>query len=177
MTEKLVRRGLKVHLEYEVDVLHQVQVGEVMDRQPPSLPADMPLGELAARLSRHDVTVAKHGAYPLLDREGKLAGIVTRGDVFRALEQQVEPMTPLLAVGSGKLVLAYADETLHDAAEKMLRRGIGRLPVVDAEDPTRLVGYLDRAPILEARQRRLNEESVVETGWLGRARRADRNRA
>ncbi|HSN17033.1 MAG TPA: chloride channel protein [Gammaproteobacteria bacterium] len=177
MTEKLVRRGLKVHLEYEVDVLHQVQVGEVMDKQPPSLPADMSLGDLTARLSRHDVTVAKHAAYPLLDGEGKLAGIVTRGDVFRALEQQVEPMTPLLAVGSGKLVLAYSDETLHDAAEKMLRRGIGRLPVVDAKDPTRLVGYLDRAPILEARQRRLNEESVVETGWLGRSRRADRNRA
>jgi len=52
----------------------------------------------------------------------------------------------------------------------MLRHGIGRLPVVDPAAPDRLMGYLGRAPILEARRRRLTEESVVETGWLGRPR-------
>ena len=168
MTEKLARRGLKVHLEYEVDVLHQVRVGDVMDKTPRALAADMPLGELAARLGRHEAGVARHGAYPLLDGMGKLAGMVTRGDVFRALERETDPSTPLWEIGSGRLVVAYADETLHDAAEKMLRHGIGRLPVVDAAEPGRLVGYLDRAPLLEARQRRLTEESVVETGWLRR---------
>jgi CBS domain-containing protein len=73
-----------------------------------------------------------------------------------------------LNIGSRNLVVAYPDETLHDAAEKMLRRGIGRLPVVDSSRPNRLIGYLGRTPILDARQRRLTEESVVETGWLGR---------
>ena len=174
MTEKLVRRGLKVHLEYEVDVLHQVQVGEVMDKDPPVLDGDLPLGELTARLARHDATVARHSAYPLKDAAGELAGIITRGDILRAMENGEDLATPLLDVGSRKLVVAYADETLHDAAEKMLRRGIGRLPVVDAKAPTRLVGYLGRTPILEARQRRLTEESVVETGWLGRSRSGDR---
>ncbi|HEY1992157.1 MAG TPA: chloride channel protein [Gammaproteobacteria bacterium] len=170
MTEKLVRRGLKVHLEYEVDVLHQVQVGEVMDKTPVVLDGAMPVGELTARLARHDATVARHSAYPLQDAAGELVGIVTRGDVLRALENGEDPATPLLEVGTRKLVVAYADETLHDAAEKMLRRGIGRLPVVDSRQPNRLVGYLGRTPILEARQRRLTEESVVETGWLGRSR-------
>ncbi|HEY3645377.1 MAG TPA: chloride channel protein [Gammaproteobacteria bacterium] len=168
MTEKLVRRGLKVHLEYEVDVLHQVQVGEVMDKKPPVLDGAMPLGELTARLARHDRTVARHSAYPLLDPAGELAGIITRGDILRALESDADPATPLLKVGSRNLVVAYPDETLHDAAEKMLRRGIGRLPVVDPQDPQKLLGYLGRTPILEVRQRRMTEESVVETGWLGR---------
>ncbi|HEX2667494.1 MAG TPA: chloride channel protein [Gammaproteobacteria bacterium] len=168
MTEKLARRGLKVHLEYEVDVLHQVRVGEVMDKRPTSLPVDLPLGELAARLGRHEPSVARHGAYPLLDKDGKLTGMVTRGDVFRALEAGTDPATPLHKLGGRKLVVAYTDETLHEAAEQMLRHGIGRLPVVESRDPERLVGYLDRAPILEARQRRLSEESEVETGWLGR---------
>jgi H+/Cl- antiporter ClcA/CBS domain-containing protein len=171
MTEKLARRGLKVHLEYEVDVLHQVQVGEVMDKQPATLLATMPLSELADRLGRHEPALACHGAYPLLDQEGKLAGIVTRGDVFRALEAEMDAATPLVKLAGRAPVTAYADETLHEAAEKMLRHGIGRLPVVDARAPDRLVGYLDRAPLLEARQRRLKEESEVETGWLGRPRR------
>ena len=165
MTEKLTRRGLKVHLEYEVDVLHQVQVGEVMDKDPPALGSQLSLGELAARIGRHDPRVARHSAYPLLDAKGTLVGIITRGDIFRALESNLDPATPLADCGSRDLVVTYVDESLHDAAEKMLRHGIGRLPVVDIRQPTRLVGYLDRAPILEARQRRLNDESVVETGW------------
>jgi CIC family chloride channel protein len=168
MTEKLARRGLKVHLEYEVDVLHQVQVGEVMDKDPPALDGELSLGELAARIGRHDPRVAKYSAYPLVDTEGALVGIITRGDVFRALERDLDPATPLSSCGSRDLVVTYADESLHDAAEKMLRHGIGRLLVVDVRQPTQLVGYLDRAPLLEARQRRLNEESVVETGWLPR---------
>ncbi len=168
MTEKLARRGLKVHLEYEVDVLHQVQVGEVMDRDPPALDGRSSLGELAARIGHHEPSIARHSAYPLVDATGQLAGIVTRGDIFRALERNLDPATPLLSCGSRDLVVTYEDESLHDAAEKMLRHGIGRLPVVDSRQQKRLVGYLDRAPILEARQRRLNEESVVETGWLGR---------
>lgn len=173
MTEKLVRRGLKVHLEYEVDVLHQVQVSEVMDKNPLALDASMSLGELTTRIGRHDPEVTRHSAYPLLDTAGELVGIITRGDVFRGLENSLDPATPLIKAGSGKLVVAYMDETLHDAAEKMLRHRIGRLPVVDSRHPTRLVGYLDRAPILEARERRLTEESVVETGWLGRSRSKD----
>src|SRR6185312_7486680 len=174
MTEKLVRRGLKVHLEYEVDVLHQVQVGEVMDKDPPVLNGAMAFGELGARLARHDLTVARHNAYPLVDATGELAGIITRGDILRAMENDEDPATPLLDVGTRKLEVPYVDETLHDAAEKMLRRGVGRLPVVDSRRPTRLVGYLGRAPILEVRQRRLTEESVVETGWLGRPRSSKR---
>ncbi|MFI4968422.1 MAG: chloride channel protein [Gammaproteobacteria bacterium] len=173
MTEKLVRRGLKVHLEYEVDVLHQVEVGEVMDKNPLALDAGMPLGELITRIGRHDPEVTRHSAYPLLDAAGELVGIITRGDVFRGLENSLDPATPLIKAGSGKLVVAYTDETLHDAAEKMLRHRIGRLPVVDSRYPTRLAGYLDRAPILEVRERRLTEESVVETGWLGRSRSKD----
>lgn len=173
MTEKLARRGLKVHLEYEVDVLHQVKVREVMDRTPATVPPDITLGEIAARIGRHDPTVARHDAYLMLDAAGRFAGIVTRGDVFRALENRLNPTMALIEVGSRRLVVAYPDESLHDAAEKMLEHGIGRLPVVEAADPGNLVGYLDRGSIFEARQHRLTEESVVETGWLGHSRRGN----
>jgi CBS domain-containing protein len=142
-----------------------------MDKQPPTLPAELTLGELAARIGRHDPSIARNGAYPLLDQQQHLVGIITRGDVFRALERDLDPATPLLQAGKSNPMVTYPDETLHDAAEKMLRGRIGRLPVVDHKDPQKLLGYLDRAPLLEARQRRLTEESVVETGWLTRPRR------
>jgi CIC family chloride channel protein len=168
MTEKLARRGLKIHLEYEVDVLHQVSVAEAMDRNPPTLPADMRLSELAERIGRHDPAVAHHNGYPLLDAQHKLVGIITRADLLRALESGVEGNTTLLQAGSRRLEVAYPDESLHDAVEKMLRRNVGRLPVVDPGNPDKLLGYLGRTPIFNARQRRLAEESEVESGWLSR---------
>jgi len=42
------------------------------------------------------------------------------------------------------------------------------LPVVDRDDPRRVVGYLGRKGILAARSRRLEEEHVREPGWVGR---------
>src|SRR5438132_5571812 len=41
MTEKLARRGLRIHQDYETDVLQQVSVAETMDQDPPLVPSDM----------------------------------------------------------------------------------------------------------------------------------------
>lgn len=46
MTKKPVRRGLKMHLECEVNVLRQATVREVMDAKLVSLRADQRLSEL-----------------------------------------------------------------------------------------------------------------------------------
>ncbi|MBO0912246.1 MAG: CBS domain-containing protein, partial [Acidobacteria bacterium] len=56
--------------------------------------------------------------------------------------------------------------SLHEASEKMLRYTIGRLPVVDRDDPGRVVGYLGRPGVLAARLRKFHEESVREPGWF-----------
>jgi chloride channel protein, CIC family len=40
MTEKLVRRGMRVHMDYETDVLEQVSVEEMMDRELPTISSE-----------------------------------------------------------------------------------------------------------------------------------------
>jgi chloride channel protein, CIC family len=45
---------------------------------------------------------------------------------------------------------------------------VGRLLVVDRDDPGRLVGYLGRPGILEARMHSLDEEHIRESGLLSR---------
>jgi len=52
----------------------------------------------------------------------------------------------------------------------MLQNDVGRLPVVERNNPRKLVGYLGRADILEARLKRLDEENVREPGWFQRER-------
>jgi len=66
------------------------------------------------------------------------------------------------------LVVTYPDEVLYDAAARMLRANVGRLPVVSRDDPHRVVGYLGRSGIMAARLRRLEEEFVREPGWVQR---------
>ncbi|MBU6422094.1 MAG: chloride channel protein [Gammaproteobacteria bacterium] len=169
MTERLSRRGLKIHLEYEVDPLREVSVASVMDRNPPSLSADMLVAELARRIGTHDASVIGHNGYPLLDAQGRLVGIITRTDVFRAIEKHTDQTMSLLQAGSADPVVAYPDESLHTAVNRMLQSGVGRLPVVDRDTPDKLVGYVGRTLILNARARRLEEESETEDGWLSRA--------
>ena len=171
VTEKLARRGLRVHQEYEADPFQQVAVREVMDLEVPTVPSKMTVAELADHIASGDPLYLRHHALPIVDEEGRLAGIITRGDVLRALESEPGGMRSVLDAGNDAVIVAYPDETLHEALDKMLHNDIGRLPVVSREEGNRLVGYLGRARLLEGRMRRLEEESVREPGWIARRRR------
>lgn len=168
MTEKLARRGLHIHQDYEADVMHQVRVSETMDQDVPSLPPDMTVGELADRIAHRDPVMCRHQGMFILDSDGKLIGVITRGDVMRALERDPSGTLSVLDAGTRDVIVTYPDESLHEASAKMLRNGIGRLPVVDAGDSGRVVGYLGRPGIMAARLRRLEEEHVREPGWIKR---------
>ena len=168
LTEKLARRGLHIHQDYEADVLQQVVVAETMDPEPFSVSADLTVGELANRIAHRDPMAVKHQALPLTDGDGKLVGIVTRGDILRALEKNPEGKMTVLEAGTKNPLVTYPDELLFEAAAKMLRYNIGRLPVVSPENPTQLVGYLGRSGVMAARARRLEEELVREPGWVNR---------
>ena len=170
MTEKLTRRGLRIHQEYEADVLHYTTVSETMDQTVPMISAETRLSDLADRITRGDAQVSRHQALLILDCEGKLAGIITRGDIFRGLEQ--DPAMSVLEAGSKNVVVTFPDEALHEASEKMLRYNIGRLPVVDRADERHVVGYLGRPGIMAARLRKFEEENVREPGWFRGFRRS-----
>ncbi|MGH9512713.1 MAG: chloride channel protein [Terriglobales bacterium] len=168
MTEKLARRGLRIDQNYETDVLQQMVVAETMDREPPTLPSDTRIRDLADRIAKHDPEVSRHQGMIIVDGEGKLAGVFTRGDLFRALEKDPAGQMTVLDAGTRQVVVTYPDEALHDASAKMLRNKIGRLPVVDRRDPQTIVGYLGRPEIMAARMRRLEDEHVRDPGWIRR---------
>jgi len=166
MTEKLVRRGLRIHQDYEADMLQQMSVSQTMDPNVPAVPGDMWLVDLADRIARRDPEVSRHQALFIMGGDAKLAGVITRGDVFRALDEDSTQSLTVLDAGTRNVVVTYPDEALHDASAKMLRHNIGRLPVVDRKDPGHVVGYLGRHGIMAARLHRLDEEQVRESGWL-----------
>jgi H+/Cl- antiporter ClcA len=167
MTEKLARRGLRIHQDYEADVLQQVSVSETMDRDIPMIPSATLIGELADRIARRDPGLSHQGMI-VVDNEGKVAGVITRGDVLRALDRDPKGTTTVFDEASRNVVVTYPDEALQEASDKMLRHDIGRLPVVERGDPRKVVGYLGRKGIMAARLRRMEEEHVREPGWIKR---------
>jgi len=165
LTEKVARRGFHVTREYSVDPLAVLRVGEVMDQHPPTIPALMKVSDLSDRIARHDPELIGRQGTLIVDADSNLAGIITRGDLVRALEQLPENAT-VLEAGTRNLIVAYPDEILHEAVARMVRNDIGRLPVVERHNPRKLVGYLGRASVMTARLRRLEEEHDREVGWL-----------
>src|SRR5262249_24020277 len=163
LTEKVARRGHHVFREYPVDPFDVHRVGEVMDRRVATISTATSLRELSERL-RRDPELARRQGTPIVDSNGKLAGIITRSALMRGLEKAAGGDTAVLDAGTRRLIVAYEDELIRDAVERMLENDIGRLPVVDPADPRRLVGYLGRSGILAARQRLMHEENVRERG-------------
>ncbi len=166
MTEKLARRGLRVHQDYEADALTQATVAETMEKDAPTIAADTKVGALAHRIAQHDPAVARHEALLIVDQAGKLAGIITRGDVLRALDKDSSGAITVQEAGKTHLVVTHPDELVSEAAAKLLRFDIGRLPVVDRNDERKVLGYLGRSSILAARLVRFKAEHVREPGWL-----------
>jgi chloride channel protein, CIC family len=166
MTEKLARRGLRVHQDYEADALTQTTVGETMDQDLPVIPADTTVASVAERIAQHDPALARHEALLIMDSNSKLAGIITRGDILRAFDKDSSGAMTVQEAGSTRLIVTYPDELVSEAVAKLLHFDIGRMPVVDRADEHKVMGYLGRASILSAHLRHFQNEHVREPGWF-----------
>ena len=137
-----------------------------MERDVPTLPAEATLEVLGKRLAEGDPVLGHRYAWPLVNRDGALAGLLTRKDLTRGLQRDDPARVSARDAGSSQLIVAYPDELLEEAVARMARKGIGRLLVVDRSDPRRLLGYLGRTGIADAWRELVREEEVREAGWI-----------
>jgi CIC family chloride channel protein len=158
MTDKLVRRGLHVHAEYEVDVLRTTRIRDIMTSGVESLPADAMLSDARERFKTRP-----HAAYPLVDEDGRCVAMLSRTDL---LLESPDGDRPVLEVASGDVVDVSPDQPAITALQRMLEEDVDHLPVVERH---RLVGICTRTDILRARQRQFEHESP-EPGWRPQAR-------
>jgi CIC family chloride channel protein len=146
MTEKLARRGVRVPAEYAADYLDRIAVATACSPEVVTLREDQRISEVHA-------LVPTHQGFPVVDREGRLLGVVTRRDFIDR-----ESYTRVGDLIRRPPVVVFPDMSLRDAADHMVRENVGRLPVVERADPTRVVGMLTRSDLLSAHGQRLDEE-------------------
>jgi H+/Cl- antiporter ClcA/CBS domain-containing protein len=167
MTEKITRRGHLVPAHYDADDLLHHRVGALMSTDVPLVLPDLSVSDFLA--GKDPPSRERRGACVLLDETGALSGILTRSDALRALAEQGGGAR-VGEVGAKPVLTVFPHETVHRAVEKMFHHGVGRLVVVDPEQPLRPVGYLGRREILSARRKRLAED-VRDPGWLAAGKR------
>jgi len=168
MTEKIVRRGVSVPAQYSADVFEHTRVETVMEKDVPTVPQGMSLDEFAGRVAGNDPVFGQRHSYPVLDEAGRLVGIITRGDLVR-FSESAPPAATVLDCATKRPVVVHPGESLHDAIHKLLVHDVGRLPVVDPSDASRLVGFLSRAAILSARWKAIQEEGFEKPTTPGTA--------
>ncbi|HET9985203.1 MAG TPA: chloride channel protein [Longimicrobiales bacterium] len=149
MTEKLARRGARVRPEYALDFLTQVLVRDAMTTDVVSLSADEEVERARAWLASR-TKGATHQGFPVVSAEGTVVGVLTRRDLLAA-EPGAERVAELV---KRPPAVAFPDNTLREAADHMVREGVGRLPVIDRETG-RMVGIVSRSDLLSAHEPRL----------------------
>ena len=167
---KSARRGHHVTREYSIDPFQLARVRDVMDQDVPSVPSAMKLSELSDRVACGDSDLSRRQGTLIVDDQNRLVGIITRGDIVRALRQKQKEEMTVVEAGSTNLVVAFPDEPLYAALTKMLDRDVGRLPVVERPEPKPRVGYLGRAAILSARMKTHEEENLRQRGSASRGK-------
>ncbi|MEZ5543311.1 MAG: nucleotidyltransferase family protein [Pseudomonadota bacterium] len=87
---------------------------------------ELPLGEALRRLD-----LAGSGALVLCDASRKVVGLLTDGDIRRALLRGVTQDAPSSEVANSGPILGRPGLSGHDALHLMVQRGIDQLPIVD----------------------------------------------
>jgi CBS domain-containing protein len=156
-----------------------MKASEVMTRDVITAARGMPIAEAIRLMLDNHVS-----GLPVLEDNGKLAGILTEGDLLHRSETGTERHRPRwleMLIGPGRLAVEYvrthgrkveeimtnhvvsvtADTSLEEVVELMERRRIKRVPVLDGD---RLIGIISRADLLRMLAQALDAQPAPTKG-------------
>ncbi len=159
-TFKLVRRGVRLRWGTDTDLLETIKVRDVMHTNIDSLHVGDTKKDFYNRFIEK-----QHQGFPILDEHGLLYGIVTFNDFCTAAN--LPDSTPVQKFCTRNLVTVFPTDDLSLSQRKMGIRDIGRLVVVDEDDPRRMVGIITRSDIIvayEQARRRKKSDGLMAGG-------------
>lgn len=158
----LRRKGITMRRHGSIDILDAIEVGQVMAPARLRVETSSPVQEVERLMAIYH----SHGM-PVVDADGALVGVVTVSDLARGDgpdRTAADVMTP-------RPVTVTPGTPVSRALERMAALGVGRLPVVDEDDPTKLIGMFRREEAVRAYHEALSSRT---DGELTRARLAQR---
>lgn len=150
-TEGLRRKGFKIRKGREVDIMESMLVKDAMVTHVQTVSEEKNVGTLIALMQ-----ASRHAGFPVLDSKGKLSGIVTLSDL-RSKVKYGEVDKKIGNISTRNVEVAYPDETLETILKRLGSKQIGRIPVVDRQDRTKLLGLITRSDVVNSYNKKVIE--------------------
>jgi CIC family chloride channel protein len=145
--QQLSRIASPAHLtEFAREMLEKIRVHEAVREQPITrIPEHMPFVDLVKTVTRSG---ASH--FPVVDREGRMTGIVSINDIRAVLfEETIDQLIVARDVATPNVVRVHWSDTLQQALEKMAAINVDELPVVHEERPDEIVSMISKRDIID----------------------------
>jgi signal-transduction protein with cAMP-binding, CBS, and nucleotidyltransferase domain len=147
-------------LPADIEVLEKIKIAEVMTLNPASVKYSMPLLQAA-----QFITSGYHHSALVLDDVNHLEGILTTQDLKRILSAPTsDPLFEEMTVQNictREVLCTFADESLAEALKRMATRDLRQMPVVDRNQPKRVIGMVDRLAITTAYNTALTKRAIA----------------
>ncbi len=151
----IARKGLRIQRGRDVDLLETISVSQVMK------PDITPLHESdSIRFAAEQLSHQRAHGLPVLDDNDHLVGILALQDIEDASLNNPDAKT-VGEICTRQMILTYPDETVGAALRKMSVRDIGRLPVVERNNPQHLLGVARRSDLIRAYEIALAQRTTL----------------
>ncbi|MCB8966350.1 MAG: chloride channel protein [Ardenticatenaceae bacterium] len=145
-TLKLKLKGISLQRGRDLDLLQSLPVREAMTANPYVVQMDTPLAQLGEMFQR-----THSHSFPVVDQESRLVGMVSLRDYEQVVENGgIDGRIVIDIATTGDLLIAYDDEPLSQAIQRLGVRGVNKMPVVSRADPERVIGVIRRRDIVKA---------------------------
>ena len=141
-TIPLTRAGIHLPTTQDIDLLDTVSVADVMTILDESATPSMTIPEVSKLFERHH-----HHGLPVIEND-RLVGVISLGDV-----ESVHVPSNLVSVGevmTRNPITVTPELPVSAALARMASFGLGRLPVVDDANPTKVIGMFRRESVVRA---------------------------
>ncbi|MCD6515201.1 MAG: chloride channel protein [Candidatus Odinarchaeota archaeon] len=138
------REGIYLIRGHREDILSLIQIGDIMNTSVITLDPKIRVFQAIEIMERYRVD-----GFPIVDENGNLVGIVTDDDILHAMREHKES-SKIEEIMRKNVITIFPYQTAQEALNLMDKYDIGRIPVVDPENPRKIIGIITRNNILEA---------------------------
>ncbi|MCD6161989.1 MAG: chloride channel protein [candidate division Zixibacteria bacterium] len=152
-TLKLVRQGINLSAGKDISILNEIKVSDVMETHYKSIPIHLSFRGIMRLMEE-----SKENTYPVIDN-GKFYGMLSFQDLRSILTQQVVPELIIASdIATRDILTITADENLNEALQKFGFKDLDMMPVIDNNNPTKIIGILRRGDLMVHYNKRLVEK-------------------
>ena len=156
-TLKLIRRGTDIRAGKEVNVMKSLLVKDAMTKEVATVSENMHLNKLLKYTFS-----SKYSSFPVVDDSGLLSGIVTFQDFKEVVfEEGLGDLVVVKDIYIPNVITITGNKNLDEALKKIGLKNIEQLPVVDENNPRKIVGILSRRDIFSAYNKALINRSLA----------------